>query len=231
MPALSLKKLYPVIHCVSPEKQGVGHALANTRIAMKNGADGIFLIGHEIHFMDLFYIYEQVRKQFHEIWIGINFLDISHQKDWDKLSAVAKGCYNLNALWIDYVPNERLALPPSIQVFGGVAFKYINPHLDGEDLKKACRKAVQCIDVVTTSGDKTGSAPNVTKLKSIKDAIGKNFPLALASGVDSINVSDFLELVDIFIVASSICEIRHDLDDAEYLEEVKVHELAQIIHS
>lgn len=232
------KKFYPVIHCIDPrEKQGVGHAIKNTSIAIENGADGVFLIGHGMEYVELLYIYENVRKQFPKIWIGVNFLDISHDTifhgasfcfDWSRLSHVAKKCENLNALWIDAMPDERLPLS-SIQIFGGVAFKYVDPHLDGKALSDACENAIRCVDVATTSGDKTGSAPSVEKLETIKRHLGGRIPLALASGVSSWNVREFLGAVDIFLAASSICERNPKLGNEEYLVPEKVRELSDLI--
>ena len=239
MEKTSGKKFYPVIHCIDPYyKNGIGHAIRNTSLAIENGADGVFLIGHGMEYVELLYIYENVRKQFPKVWIGINFLDVSHDTifhgasfcfDWSRLSHVAKKCENLNALWIDAMPDERLSLS-SIQIFGGVAFKYLSPHLSGAPLAAACERAIQCVDVATTSGDKTGSAPNVKKLESIKGHLDGRIPLALASGVSSNNVHEFLETVDIFLVASSICERNPNLGNEEYLVPEKVRKLAELIH-
>lgn len=225
------KRFYPVIHCVDPfEKKGIGHALVNTRIAIENGADGVFLIGHNMVYVTLFNIYEQVRKHFHTTWIGLNFLDISNNKMWGKLSCVANCCSKLNALWVDDMLDERLTLPSTMQIFGGVAFKYIDPHQSSKDLEVACKKAIRCVDVATTSGDATGSAPEVAKLEAIKKNLEGKIPLALASGVNSKNVLDFRHTVDKFLVASSICERKHELGNNEYLVPEKVMELAELIH-
>lgn len=233
------KKFYPVIHCIDPrEKQGIGHALRNTSIAIENGADGVFLIGHGMHYGALLYLYENVRKQFPKVWIGVNFLDLScdaiqhgttSSSERSRLTYVARKCENLNALWIDGMPHIRLRLA-AIQVFGGVAFKYLSPHLSGAALAIACERAIQCVDVATTSGDKTGSAPSVEKLESIKGHLEGRIPLALASGVSSSNVRKFLGAVDIFLVASSICGRMSHLGDEEYLVPEKVRELADLIH-
>jgi hypothetical protein len=226
-----MKKFYPVIHCIDPdEQQGLGHAIANTRIAIENGADGVFLIGHGMYFMNLFFIYHHVRKEFPRIWIGVNFLDISNEKTWAKLTTIASECKNLDALWIDRLPDEKLLLPQTLQVFGGVAFKYIDPHQSGEDLEIACKKAMKCVDVAVTSGNRTGSAPDISKLKSIRKNLGENFPFALASGISSTNVSMFLEYVDICIVASSICKRISNLDNTEYLVPERVRDMATLIH-
>lgn len=238
MEKTSGKKFYPVIHCIDPYyKNGIGHAIRNTGLAIENGADGVFLICHGMGCEGLLYLYEIVRKQFPNVWIGVNFLDISPIKtfhgsslcfDWSKLSFVAKKCENLNALWIDGMPNERLPLS-GIQVFGGVAFKYLSPHLSGAALAIACENAIRCVDVATTSGDKTGSAPSAEKLEIIKRHLGGRIPLALASGVSSNNIHKF-GAADIFFAASSICERNPKLGNEEYLVPEKVRELVDLIH-
>lgn len=225
------KLFYPVIHCInSISEDGFNHALRNTEIAKENGADGVFLIGHGMHCLDLHEIYECVRRHFPSFWIGINFLDLSCEKKWQRLVEMANQCSGLNGLWIDGMPDHKLSVSSHVQVFGGVAFKYINPHADGEALESACRAAVQIVDVVTTSGDKTGSAPDIAKLISIKRCLGDKNPLALASGVDADNVSAFMEYVDTFLVASSICERVPSHGNHEYLVQQKVRELAGLIH-
>lgn len=227
-----LKKLFfPVIHCIDPNtEQGIGHALRNVEIAQENGADGVSLIGHGLHCLDLHEIYEHVRRHFPTFWIGINFLDLSYEKKWNRLVEMVDQCSALDGLWIDGMPDQKLLVPSSVKVFGGVAFKYINPHIDGEALESACRAAVQIVDVVTTSGDKTGSAPDITKLSSIKRCLGINNPLAVASGVNKENVLFFKEYVDYFFVSSSICERIQSLGNHEYLIPQKVRELANLIH-
>lgn len=229
---ISDKKFYPVIHCIDPyESQGNGHALQNTRIAIGNNADGVFLIGHRLNFSELCGIYENVRKNFPGVWIGINFLDISPIKNRPTLHIAVKSCPGLNALWIDSMPDERLDIPSSIQVFGGVAFKYKSPNLTGDALFQACTKAIKFVDVATTSGDKTGSPPNIEKLIVIKSNLANSIPLAVASGVDEDNVSDFIPFVDNFLVASSITERKPEYNNQEYFVPEKVKHLAHKIHS
>lgn len=230
MNLFSKKKFYPVIHCVNPyTKGGIGHAFANIRIAIENGADGVFLIGHRLHHADLFYIYEQVRKQFPDTWIGINFLDVP-VSNASTLVGYAKEAVSLNALWIDELPEFKLDVPKHVQVFGGVAFKYINPNPNEEELSLICNNALHFVDVATTSGDKTGSPPDVSKLERIKGKLGGKIPLAVASGVDQENVYFLLETVDIFLVASSICQIDGYRGSQEYLVPEKVKLLSKIIH-
>lgn len=231
MNALSNKKLYPVIHCINPWKEvGIEHALRNTRIAMENGADGIFLIGHRMSFGDLHAIYEIVRKQFPNIWIGINFLDVSSYNNHEWLPGILERCIGVNAVWIDELPVAKLNIPPEIQVFGGVAFKYINPQQKGKALMGACIQATETVDVATTSGNATGHAPDVGKLKAIKKYLGGKIPLALASGVDLNNVSLFSPVVDIFIAATSLIEIYPEFNNQERFVPERVREMVTLVH-
>ena len=230
MNVLSAKKFYPVIHCVSPDtEQGVGHALANVRIAEENGTDGVFLIGHGVHFSEMIDIYGQVRKQFPEFWIGINFLDIPAYNA-DGLVATTRRCPGLNALWMDRMPTNRLVLPSSVQVFCGVAFKYINPDLSGDGLKEECLEAIRVVDVATTSGNKTGFPPDVKKIESIKENLKGMVPLAIASGIMYENVHHFLSITDVFLVASSITRYDNERGGHEYLQRALVHKLSDAIH-
>lgn len=221
------KKFYPVIHCVDPYKKGgIGHALANVKIARDNGADGVFLIGHSIPHTDLSEIYRHVRKQHSDFWIGINFLDMN------PLAEVAnftnRICPDLDGYWTDH--NKIFGGKLTQQVFAGVAFKYMDPHQSGQALEESCRQVASFADVATTSGDKTGSPPAIEKLEMIKRYLGDRVPLAVASGVDARNITAMKPFVDIFLVASSIIVRDQKRGNHEYLVPEKVRELAGMIH-
>lgn len=233
MQALSIKKLYPVIHCIDPFKEsGITHAIESVRIATENGADGIFLIGHDIHFGQLTHVYEHVRKEFPKFWVGVNFLDISSRNNWHGLETATKRCEDLNALWVDGMPQYKLVIPKTIQVFGGIAFKYIAPDLQGDALSKACAEAKGRVDVAVTSGNATGEAPSTAKIRSIRKELDPTIPLALASGITEENVTSFLKEADMFLVASSICKKqRIGTKILDYLVPEKVRNLADYIHT
>ena len=224
-----MKKFYPVIHCIDPHEQGgIGHALANARIAFKNGADGIFLVGHHLSHQDLFYIYEFVRKQFPDSWIGINFLDIP--KNLRLLESFVKKGDRIDALWFDYLPEAHRRIPDSITLFGGVAFKYRNANLSDEELEEECLQASHSVHFATTSGDATGVPPSIEKLQKIMTMLKGKVPLALASGVTKDNVVSFLPFVDAFLVATSITARNAQRENREYFIADEVKELADLIH-
>jgi hypothetical protein len=226
----SKKKFYPVIHCIDPyEKGGIGHAIVNTRTAVENGADGVFLIGHNINYLDMTNIYGHVRKQFPNIWIGINFLDISAQENPTKLEAILLAQERVDAIWTDQLPSKKLLPMSGIKVFGSIAFKYINPNPTPEDLAMYCKNASKFVNIATTSGNKTGEPPDIEKLRAMHLLLDGT-PLALASGVDEQNILPMLPYVDHFLVASSISKREYNYGGCDYLIPKKVEKLADIIH-
>jgi len=229
---MNKKRFFPVIHCLLSDSKIISgsHAVYNTQIAIDQGADGVFLIGHGMHHEDLCSIYQDVRNTLPGVWIGINFLDI-RSEDVAKLSKAVLNLDRLNGLWMDSLPASRLNLPTNIETFGGVAFKYIEPDMRGERLRESCKRALEVVDTITTSGTKTGSAPDIEKLEEIRGNIGTSSQFALASGVTEDNVSLFLPTVDTFLVATSITNKPSRKGDAEHLIRDKVWGLADKIHS
>lgn len=223
---MNTKRILPVIHCVSLADGGIGHTLTNVKTAREVGADGVFLIGHSMCAHDLGQIYEIVRKQHPNFWVGMNFLDLGTNQA--KLKLFAKSCHNLNALWMDRLPEMDLDLDPKTQVFGGVAFKYVNSTMTGETLREECLRAEKLVTVPTTSGDATGLAPSITKLTEIRRYLKPGTRLAVASGVDALNFGNLIHLADDFLVASSISYRDESRGGYEYLHADKLFELLAI---
>lgn len=219
--------VYPVIHCVPLHQGGLQHALTNAQIALENNADGIFLIGHNVESVDMVHIYNYVRSKCSILWIGINFLDISVNRDPKSMQSLVQECEGLSALWMDEMPNNDYGL--GVCTFAGVAFKYINANQSGDALAQACKQALQRCDIVTTSGNKTGSPPDLEKLATIRRHIGQR-KLAIASGVSAENVYEMKPYADIFLVASSITRFGDTSNDHEFLVPEKVRKLADIVH-
>jgi uncharacterized protein len=227
------KRLLAVIHAES-----VGQAHTNAEIARENGADGIFLINHNIEPEELLEIYKELRAEdeFNPgmFWIGLNFLGV--QPD-DVIKAVNYRARRADAVWVDNAGLNMREDNPTWELyrlrcllernpwkgmyFGGVAFK-------GQGLSKDPAKeaelAAPFLDVVTTSGPMTGYPPEVAKIEAMKKAIGEK-PLAIASGISINNVHKFLPFADYFLMASNISKTFFQLDPE------KVRELAQAIHA
>jgi BtpA family len=226
------KRLHAVIHCINPRIQnGTEHALDNAKIAFDNGADGIFLIGHGLKHQDLTHIYNRVRTTHPKAWIGMNFLDLTTKKiEKARLLSAIRQCVDISAVWMDALPKEDLGIPLWIEIFGGVAFKYLNANADGQALKQECERAILFTTCATTSGDGTGIAVGIEKLKKIHKHLSGKVPLAVASGVNKSNAKSMKPYVDVFMVASSITARDEKRENREYLIGEEVKTLAEIIH-
>lgn len=197
--------ILPVIHVETQDQ-----TLRNAEIAINAGCDGVFLISmwgadHKA----LLQMHQVVHAKFPGWWIGVNFLDLQAKQVFGKLKAGVSGVWvdnaQINEHLIRQIEAEEIALARVNSgweglYFGGVAFKHqkkaSNPAL-------VAKKAVPYMDVITTSGEKTGSPPEVAKIEAMKGAIG-NFPLAIASGISPENVKDYLDICDCFLTATSL---------------------------
>lgn len=220
-----MKKFYPVIHA-----ETFSQALENVNIAFDAGADGVFLINHTIDSGRLLHLHSAVSSAFPDSFpIGINCLDFT------PFELIFEIDNSIPMIWVDNClvdenlteQKEAAAVREAIektnwrgQYFGGTAFKY---QKEVKDLELVTKLAANYVDVVTTSGPATGSAASPEKIRRMKAALGDQ-SLAIASGITSENVLDYLPFVDIFLVASGIS------DSFEQLNAEKTEELAKKIH-
>lgn len=186
----------------------------NIRIAGRGGADGIFLINHgDVSEEELMAFQVLSKKQFPDMWIGVNYLGSPIFYAFQEAHSTADG------LWVDdayvemgikreYSPVQYWKQMGALKFmsngnrlyFGGFAFKYQE---QPTDLALAAGYAKNYMDVVTTSGNATGEPPDIKKIETIREAIG-SYPLAVASGMTPENVSAYRDLVDCFLVATGI---------------------------
>lgn len=202
----------PVIHVVSSDQ-----ALRNAAIAHTAGADGVFLINHQMKCPDLLEAHRAVVSAFPQWWIGINCLDVYPTSIFSRLSPQVAGVWTDNALIHETMESQPQADDVLLAIraarwtglyFGGVAFKYQRPV---EDVARAATMAMRYMDVVTTSGEGTGLAAHVEKIHAMKAALG-DFPLAIASGITPDNIMDYLPCADCFLVATGISQSFEELD-------------------
>ena len=214
------KKIFPKKHTFLAVVHAVGweQAVRNTRVALDNGADGVFLINHGVEAFDLYQWYGAVRLQHSKAWLGINYLGLDH--NIDALNMLPP---HLSGLWFDGAGEQESETPQNMLlhefyrergkqawdglVFWGVAFKGQN---QPENPRTAALIASTYVDVVTTSGDFTGKPPTVEKIRAMRE--GTDFPLAIASGIHRYNVSEYLPHADCFLVATGISRSFVELD-------------------
>lgn len=217
----------PVVHVEDREQ-----AVRNTAIAVEAGSDGIFLISMKGRSHDyLREIHSEVSEKFPGFWIGVNYLDLPAVEVFANLNPRINGVWTDNAE-INESLGEQLRAAQIKKAkerngwqglyFGGIAFKYQERVADA-NLEQTARVAAKYMDVVTTSGSGTGSAPDVTKIELMKRGVG-DFPLAIASGISPDNVYKYLEIADAFLVASSLL-----VPNTENFDPVKVKALIQAV--
>lgn len=211
----------PVIH---PTSQ-LG-ALMSTHTAVACGADGVFLIDQGMDEDEVLALCKEINKHFPTLWVGLNLLQTGGRmiaKLATTKSLKVGGIWKDRASSVDYA---KVDSGWSGLTFGGVAFKGQKP-VHPDDLAAETQRWAICLDVVTTSGDKTGQAPSVSKVEVMHRALASEgaTPLALASGITVENVSDFLPYASAYLVATGI-ESQFGV-----LDPVRTRELADKIHA
>jgi len=221
---LKKKTLFVVIHVFNDLSQ----VLENVRIAIGEGADGVFLINHSPRFFNwekLWGMLVLIKGNYINFNIGLNFLDLSAR---DAIKEVPLSAFGL---WVDnaMVCSSGKEAKKNWQMrnnfkfgwdglyFGGVAFKYQDQPVD---LENTVKMAVNYMDVITTSGDATGEPPSIEKIRRIRKSIG-NFPLAIASGMTPENVREFTCLADCFLVSTGINYDFYNLNPQKVADFVK----------
>jgi uncharacterized protein len=208
----SKQVVLPVIHVESLDQ-----ALRNLEIAQNAGADGAFLINHEISSRDLLGIHTSAHERFSDFWMGVNCLDLAPEDVFQAASNDVRGVWADNAM----IDEDAFEQPEATRVltarrsrgsnslyFGGVAFKY---QRQVSDLSRAATLSRDYMDVVTTSGPGTGQPAHIEKIRVMKEALGE-FPLAIASGITPDNVGHYLPHADCFLVATGISKSFEELD-------------------
>ena len=214
---------FPVIHIFDPVL-----TLENTKIAIDAGANGVFLINHYSKITDLIHQRELVLNTFPDFWVGLNCLGVPLEHLFYIIPENVQGIWTDNAGISEYQTEQHLAKEILFSqketdwnglYFGGVAFKYQEVQTD---LCKVAKLAKNFMDVVTTSGERTGTPPKVSKILTMKYGVGSK-PLAIASGITNKNINIYLPFVDCFLVSTGIS------DNAISLNENKTKALGKAI--
>jgi predicted TIM-barrel enzyme len=204
----------PVIHVLD-----TAQTLANVRIAIEAGAQGVFLINHDFGIAPFLPLIEGVRARHPGLWLGVNFLAVTGKDAFPVLGRLAREGIAIDAYWADDARiDERRAAgeQPEAEAiaqareesgwkglyFGGTAFKKQRP-VAPADYENAAAVAASCLDVVTTSGPATGEAADAGKVEVFRRGAGRA-ALALASGVTPDNAPAYAADVDAFLVATGI---------------------------
>lgn len=194
--------------------------MSNAEIAYDAGCDGVFLIHMDGNNSRLVPAMREVKDKFPSMKVGLNLLGVNSS------FAVTMSIHNgADMTWTDtqvthtsgtcFPPNllpvfsSLLTANPTHQMFCGVAFK----HQKQEDNPgKAAQDAINVGLIPTTSGAATGESAEVSKLQAIRAAIGRNKPLAIASGITPDNVHEYLPYVSHILVSTGISKDFYTFD-------------------
>jgi predicted TIM-barrel enzyme len=194
--------LLPVVHPVSRDR-----ALAAVDVAVEAGADGVFLIDQGLNEREVVALIGEVYRRHPALWVGVNLLS---RAPADALAFALAGIGRIDGIWSDNAGIDERATDSHAHrnssrhggYFGGVAFKYQRevPHAA---LGTVTARAAAYVDVACTSGVGTGHAADPAKPRAMREG-APNVALALASGVTTANVGEYLPYVDAYLVGTGI---------------------------
>lgn len=204
----------PVIHV-----QDNGQAERNVRVAIGEGAAGVFLINHDFAYSELLPIIRHVRNRFPALWLGVNFLAVTGKDAFPVLGQLERDGTLIDGYWADDARIDELSDAEhqteaneisEIKAVsgwngfytGGTCFKK-QRDVDPKYNATAAELATYFMDAVCTSGVATGHAADLGKIATFRQAIGDE-TLMLASGITPENAARYGTDVDGFMVATGI---------------------------
>lgn len=204
----------PVIH-VTDNAQ----AERNARIAIGEGAAGIFLINHDFPYTEFLPIIRHVRDRFPGLWLGVNFLAVTGKEAFPVLAKLEVDGTPVDGYWADDARiDERRAADDQVEAkeiaavkaacgwtgfyTGGTCFKK-QREVAPEHYAFSAKTATDFMDAVCTSGVATGQAADLGKIATFRRAMGDT-ALTLASGITPENAGEYGDDVDGFLVATGI---------------------------
>lgn len=206
-------QVWPVIHLDTVEL-----ALANAQIAADCGAAGVFVIHMDGHDDAVDPAAVAIKQRFPSLKVGVNYL-----RQPPRIAVVRSIGLGMDATWADEPgirsdhvdPSVDLAVVPVLRqnpghlFFASVAFKYqpVEPDPD-----VAAKHVLERRMIPTTSGNATGIAPEVSKLYGIRRSIGREAPLAIASGVTTDNAYELSRFATHILVSTGISKSFHEFD-------------------
>lgn len=213
--------LLPVIHCLE-----INQVMRNCEICFNNNVDGIWLIGHYLDHKILLDILAQIRKIYHNKWIGLNFLDLHPFQVFMFLNNIN---VKIDGIWCDnggVCDDDKIAEInlyhmmssnlPNLLYFGGIAFKH---QKQPNNLIKTLNMASQYMDIMVSSGIDTGIAMDINKSKCIIYNCD-NTPIGVASGVNYDNLSQFIKF-NCIIISKGIELDFYNIDESKLIKFIK----------
>lgn len=204
----------PVIHVLDNAQ-----AERNVRIAIGEGAAGVFLINHDFAVPQFLPIIHHVRERFPGLWLGVNFLAVTGKDAFPVLAQLGRDGTPVDGYWADdaridehssvdaqkeagEIADVRASCGWSGFYTGGTCFKK-QREVAAEHYAVSAKIATNFMDAVCTSGVATGHAADLGKIATFRQAMSDH-ALTLASGITPENAGQYGMDVDGFLVATGI---------------------------
>ena len=185
-------------------------------LALDCDAHGVFFISHQGDDEGVLSVAKEFKRQNSNSFVGINLLSTS------SMNALKRSLdIGMDGLWLDDVGITSVGRTPEgeafaqalanckdFKAFGGVAFKY---QAFEPDPALAAKNMIEAGLIPTTSGSKTGEPPSVGKIEKMSWAAKGQ--LAIASGMSSQNIQDYVEYITHVFIASSVSLDQHHFDE------------------
>jgi hypothetical protein len=198
-------QVWPVIH-LSYDRRNV----ENAQIAARCGCSGVFLISMSGRDEQVDPAANLIRRVVPDLKVGINLLTMD-----PALAVIHAINHGYDATWSDYAWQhtyiEKLIDGRDHQFFAAVGFK--GETYNEADPKASARQAVARGFIPMTSGSGTGIAASISKIASMRNAVGPDAPLAM-SGVDVARMDELAPLVSHFLIATCVSKNFYEFDEA-----------------
>ena len=206
--------VFPVIHVLDHAQTA-----ANIEIALAHNCAGIFLINHDFGVEEFLPIVRSIRRQYPELWLGLNFLAVTGKDAFPILATLSREGCEIDGYWADdariderreYTDQPEAQEIQSVKkesdwkglYMGGTAFKKQRP-VKPSDYLRSAQIACQWMDVVMTSGIATGEEAGTDKVAVFRKGV-EECALGLASGITPDNIEHYALELDVILVATGI---------------------------
>lgn len=206
-------KIVPVIHYLNDTL-----SMKNAELCAKHKAFGLFVISMDGDNSNLSSLASKIKKAFPDLKVGINLLgDSALSGVYDSLN------HELDMTWSDCpivtgsgVTQEARIISETIHTtqhlfFNSVAFKYQQVETN---IPQAVLNSQSLRFIPTTSGEATGKAADLIKVKLMKEHLG-NYPLGIASGLTPENIHEYIPFIEYGLVATGISEDFYTFDNSK----------------
>jgi uncharacterized protein len=211
------KKLWVVAY-VNQEGQSPleSQAFSDVEASLEGGADAVVLINEWCSLEELERTLAAVRRRYPQAPLGVNYLGHEAEPYGYRDSFRLAREHGLKVVWTDFSGVDLIEEKPPVDLHAieaerpaetfycsGIHMKYSKLRNPAKTIEQSALQAMGWVDGVIVTGPKTGVPCDPAVARRARTVLG-DYPLGVASGVTPENVQEIRELMDFFLVASSL---------------------------